>query len=251
MPAAALVLLPACNGILGGIYDEPDGTTRATSAGELYIDASDWREWHYIDLQDLAEKTAADPGWNTSEAWMTFPVPTEEIDAEKEWRDGIYTYWYDVYGEGIGRYEFWSFQPAAAQEEPDDWSFAVHRNNVRTNGGAVAATGLGSLEELPSDPAYYDSLEFVPDEWNETDVWVIQEKMLSGFIGNQGIEINPILSSWLRVDIPPMPPAFALDSRVFVLRLRDGSLAGLQLADYQSREGVKCCLTIKYRYPLL
>lgn len=74
--------------------------------------------------------------------------------------------------------------------------------------------------------------------------------MLLGLIGNQGIDINSTLSSWLTIDIPPMPPAFTLDSRVYILRLDDGSLAALQLENYQSNTGTKCCLTIKYRYPL-
>lgn len=121
---------------------------------------------------------------------------------------------------------------------------------VRTNGGAVARTEFTDMEQLPSSRDFYEALEYTPDEWNEQDVWIIQDRMLSGLIGNQGIEINNVLSSWLRIDIPPMPPAFTPDTRVFVLRLRDGSYAALQLVDYQSQTGVKCCLTLKYKYPL-
>ena len=47
-----------------------------------------------------------------------------------------------------------------------------------------------------------------------------------------------------------MPPTYSMDSRVYVLRLGDGTYAALQLADYMNCEGVKCHLTINYKYPL-
>lgn len=250
MAAAALMLLPSCDGIMGSVYDEPSTEAPATAAGELYVDASDWKQWHYIDLPEVATRAAADPAYNTSEAWQTFSVPTDEAPADGNSRCGIYTYWYDVFGEGIARNEYRSFSPTVPQAEPAEWTLAVHRNNVRTNGGAVARTGYTSLEQLPSSPDFCRSLSFTPDEWNEKDVWIVQDRMLSGLIGNQGIPINPVLSSWLRVDIPPVPPAFTPDTNVFILRLHDGSYAALQLADYLSPAGVKCCLTIRYRYPL-
>lgn len=249
MPAAA-ILLSACEGILGGIYDEVPDETRPTVSGELYIDASDWKEWHYIDLPSLSDAVAADPDYNTSSAWQTYTIDMTRADEDDGSGRGIYTYWYDVFGEGISRREYRDFYPTAAQAEPERWTFAVHRNNVRTNGCTVAATRYGSLDELPDDDNYYRSLEFKGDEWNESDVWIDQDRMLLGIIGNQGSAVNTVLSSWLRIEIPPMPPAFTPDSRVFVIRLGDGTMGALLLADYQSAVGVKCCLSIKYRYPL-
>lgn len=249
---AALTLLPSCNGILSEIYDEPTSDDAVTRAGQLYIDASDWTEWHYIDLDAL-------PGLpddaNPSSLWQTLPVPAPEgskaqASIPSAEASGIYTYWYDVYGSGLSNREFREFIPGAEQPEPESWTLAVHRNNVRTNGCAVAATEFTSLEQLPSDREYYRNLDYTPDEWNETDVWVIQDRMLSGLIGNQGIRINRVLSSWLTVDIPPMPPKFTLDSRVFILRTPGGEYAALQLENYQNATGTKCHLTINYRYPL-
>ena len=49
--------------------------------------------------------------------------------------------------------------------------------------------------------------------------------------------------------IPPMPPAFSLNNHVFILRLKDGTYAALQLENYQSSTGKKCWLTINYKYP--
>lgn len=245
------VVLTGCEGVFGGIYDEPDNSGEVTVNGTLYVDASDWTQWHYLDLHQLADSVAADSTYNTSLAWRTFDIPTEPLtDPAPGDRNGIYTYWYDVFGAGISVNEFRDFYATAPQPEPESWTLAVHRNNVRTNGCEAAATGLTDIDKVPADSEYLEGLTYRADEWNELDVWVIRERMLSGLIGNQGLEVNPVLSSWLRVDIPPMPPAFTMNPEVFVLRLPDGTHAAIQLQDYVSSEGVKCCLTIKYRYPL-
>lgn len=246
---ATLAALQSCNGIMDGIYDDPPAAPATTVDGQLYIDASDWAEWHYIDFPALARAVNDDPEFNTSSLWSTYPVPVEgEGSADGKW--GIYTYWYDVFGVGISVNEFRDYRPTPAQPEPEEWTIAVHRNNVRTNGCKAAATEFNNIDDLPADAEYLESLHYEEDTWNETDVWVIQDHMLEGLIGNQGIDANPVLSSWLKVEIPPMPPAFTLNDRVFVLRLPDGTYGALQLADYQSPKGLKCCLTINYRYPL-
>lgn len=140
--------------------------------------------------------------------------------------------------------------PTEMQSEPETWTFAVHRNNVRTNGCGVAVTNFDSLDQIPEDKSFLSGLDFTADVWNENEVWCIQDNMLLGFIGNQGITINPTLSSWLTVSLPPIPPAFTISRKVMIMCLPDKTYAALQLANYQSTAGVKCCLTINYRYPL-
>lgn len=247
---AAVGMLPAaCNGIFDSVYDDPiPDEDKVTAAGQLYIDASNWSEWHYIDLHELARQSAEDPEFNPNTLWDSRAIPTTPIDEST--RNGIYTYWYDVFGDGISSFEFQSFTPTKEQPAPDSWTFAIHRDNVRTNGCSVAQTTFTNIEELPEGTDFIATLEFHGDTWNETDVWVDQSHMLSGLIGNQGIEINTTLSGWLKVDIPPIPPAFTLNNRVFIIALPDGSYGALQLENYQSSTGTKCCLTINYRYPL-
>lgn len=247
---AAAMLAQSCNGMFGGVYDDPPQDTGVTVSGQLYIDASDWQQWHYIDLKAVADSTAENEAYNPSSAWVTAAVPVDEQTDPAHPECGIYTYWYDVFGAGIGKNEFRSFYPTATQPEPQKWTFAVHRNNVRTNGGAVAATSFASLDEIPEGRDFLSTLTFTEDTWNEKDVWVIQDRMLLGLIGNQGIKINETLSSWLAIEIPPIPPAFTLNSGVFILRLADGTYGALQLENYIGSTGTKCCLTINYRYPL-
>lgn len=245
----AAMSLQSCTGILAGVYDEPTEDSKNTVAGQLYIDASQWEKWHYIDLKEVADSVALNPDYNANEHWMSYDIPMTEID-DPNTRTGIYTYWYDVFGAGISVNEFRSFYPTKAQEEPQKWTIAIHRNNVRTNGCAAATTNFKSFDELPEDRSFLSALRFEEDTWNEKDVWCEQSRMLLGLIGNQGITINNVLSSWLKVDIPPIPPAFTLNDAVFVVKLPDGTYGALQLVNYQSSTGTKCCLTINYRYPI-
>ena len=234
--------LSACHGILDDIYDDPSNDV-TLKEGQLYVDASSWTEWYYIDLLD------------TNKEWVSMSIPTEKLPTLSPQpsalnpQPGIYTYWYDVFGAGLSNHEFQSFTPTAEQPEPEKWHIAVHRNNVRTNGGAAYETSYTSMSELPESSEAFADATFTPDTWNELDVWTIREQMLQGFVGNQGIRVNPVLSSWLKLEIPPVPPAFTLNNHVFIVRFDDDTYAAIQLENYQNAAGVKCCLTINCKYP--
>lgn len=251
---AGAVLLTGCQGVLSEIYDEPKTPSRATVSGQLYVDASDWGKWHYIDLDALSDSVVVKPDFNTSSLWITYSIPLPDGEASESTptmeQTGIYTYWYDIFGAGISKHEYRGFIATGKQAEPENWTIAVHRNNVRTNGAEVCETNYSSLEQLPSTDSWLETLEFEPDSWNETEVWAVQDRMLAGLIGNQGIYINNVLGRWLTMEIPPMPPTFKHNNHVFILRLSDGKYAALQLTDYISPTGTKCGLTINYKYPI-
>lgn len=240
----------ACNGILDDIYDQPDKEIVAAK-GQLVVDATSWTDWHYFDLKKLQRLAESGDEEGLQKAQMepeTYPIPMT-LTKESDGKSGQYMYWFDVFGEGITKSEFREFTPCDPQEEPEEWTIAIHRNNVRTNGGAVLRTNCKSMAELPESSKTFDGMTFTEDEWSENDVWDGQEKMLLGLVPSQGIKINRLLSSWLIVKVPPMPPEFSMDSRVFVLRLNDGTYAALQLNNYLSPQGEKCFMTINYEYP--
>ena len=57
--AASMGLLSACNGILDGIYDEPDNVnnTGFENEGEIFIDATSYTQWVYIDFSERSTIT--------------------------------------------------------------------------------------------------------------------------------------------------------------------------------------------------
>ena len=244
-----IVLLTACNGIFDDIYDKPQPIVPAR--GQLVIDATSWTDWYYVDLPAIhaaSESGDEDALLKAQTEFTAYPIPMS-LTGTSDGRSGQYMYWFDVWGEGIKKNEFREFTPCDAQAEPAEWSFAVHRNNVRTNGGAVYETQYTSMDELPASSDAFSNMKFAEDEWSENEVWDSQEQMLQCLVPSQGITINKVLSSWLSMKIPPMPPAFSLNNHVFILRLKDGTYAALQLVNYQSSTGTKCWLTINYKYP--
>lgn len=244
------MMATSCEGILSGIYDEPDDSNVTTVRGQLYVNATSWRDWYYIDFDSLQALAAADDSVGLQRAQTTFtayPIPTEETEGSDS--AGIYTYWFDVWNRGLAVNELREYKHTARQPEPEHWSIAVHRQEARTNGGAVLKTQYASMSELPETSEPFHNMDFTADEWSENDVWVDQSRMLTSLIGCQGIKINRVLSSWLTVNIPPIPPTYSTDSHVYIIRFSNGKYAAVQLENYLNSEGVKCWLTINYKYP--
>ena len=238
-----LMALVSCNGLFDSVYDE----LPQPAEGDICIDASSWTQWHYLDLLALHEAT--EKGLGKDGMVQSFNIPLAETAAFDADGTGIYTYWYDVFGEGLSKHELRSSYPTAVQEEPSQWDLAFHRNNVRTNGAEVLQTTFTDISQV-SDHSAFVTHPFVSDSWNQTDVWTVQDRMLQGLVGNQRIKINTELGKWLTIDIPPMPPAFTHNGNVFIVRFSDGTYAALRLKNYISPANVKCYLTIEYKYPL-
>lgn len=242
--------LTACRDVFDHLYDD-SASTMHISNDQLYVDASSWTDWYYIDLKAVHDSLKSNWQYAPSSAWVSRKIPTERVEGvdSAETKNGIYTYWYDVFGKGLSNYEYQSFYLTEPQPEPENWSIAVHRNNVRTNGGEVLETGYWLMEQMPATSEAFKDSVFTADEWSEMDVWTVKDKMLQGIIGNQGIKINKVLSSWLMPNIPPMPPTYDQNNHIFIVRFADGTCAALKLENYMSTTGTKCCLTIKYKYP--
>lgn len=248
---AAMLTVTACNGLFDGVYDKAPSNPAVTK-GQLLVDATSWRDWYYVDFDSLRQyiKKGDTVGLLKAQTEFTaYSVPTKLTSAQDDGKMGIYTYWFDVFGKGLANNERRSFTPTDAQPEPASWSIAIHRDNVRTNQGAVLETNYTSIDKLPKNSSSFTGATFVSDEWTENEVWVDQSQMLSSLIGCQGIKINRVLSSWLKLDIPPMPPAFTMNNHVFVIRLKNGNYAAVQLENYVNALGTKCWLTINYEYP--
>lgn len=255
------MLLASCEGAFGWMYDEPapqdepdvpapvvnpDESLTAT----LYVEANAWDEWHYIDLPAVVSLLRKDAKADANALWTTRAIPLEPTGpTETETghrRPGQYLYWFDTnYGLPIMGSEFRSFTPTAEQDNPSSWSFAVHRSEVRTNGGSIWESTLSDIS-LATETDYRHAA-YTADEWSENEVWSDSRTMITQLVPSQGIAINRVLGSWLRMSLMP---DYERNGHVFFLHLSDDSYAALQLIDHLSPSGTRCCLTIKVRYPL-
>ncbi|MFC2711637.1 HmuY family protein [Hoylesella oralis] len=248
---AIMLMVMACNGIFEGIYDDVP-TAPVVTQGQLLVDAMSWKNWYYIDFDSLHQyiERGDTAGLLKAQTEFTaYPIPTVLTSGTVDEKTGIYTYWFDVFGQGVSNNEKRSFTPTDVQPAPKSWSIAIHRDNVRTNNGAVLETNYTSMDELPKNSSSFTGATFLSDEWTENAVWADQSQMLLSLIGCQGIKINKLLSTWLTLDIPPMPPSFTLNNHVFIIRLQNGNYAAVQLQNYMNAAGAKCWLTINYKYP--
>ncbi|MCM1077501.1 MAG: HmuY family protein [Bacteroides sp.] len=203
---AAMTLLTACDGILGGIYDEPAteaisdygfiSAATATEPGKIYIDATDYTKWVYIDFTSRRVET---------------------VDVN---------------------------DPA-----PDNWAIAVHRYDTKTNNDSVIETGATGFSSIGT-MVVPDLSNFVSDTWTTTTIVTDMSTMMDGYLSYAESFYNPELSKWLDVDTGTMPPIYTQSNKVYIVRLNDGSLAGVKLENYMDGIGVKGYMTIRYMYPL-
>lgn len=204
LSGVAMMLLPACNGMFAGIYDEPEtanefGFTKSCSEdtpGIIYINATDYTRWTYINFENSSIDTLS------------------------------------VY-----------------DEAPEKWDIAIHRYDVKTNGGSVAETALTDIS-LAAKSGASENLDYVDDEWTTTKIVTDMSTMMDGYLSYAESFYNPVLSRWLDVDTSEMPPIYTSSGRVYILSTSDGRRAALKLQNYMDASGVKGYMTIEYIYPL-
>lgn len=132
---------------------------------------------------------------------------------------------------------------------PQDWSFAVHRYDAKTNNAKVIATTLTDINEAR---AWTDenNAQGVGDIWTTDKIVTDMSTMMDGYLSYADSYYNPALSGWLNVDTSTMPPVYTLSDRVYILLLQDGKKAAVKLTDFMNTAGIKAYMSIQYIYPL-
>ena len=190
---------------MSGIYDEPEAADTADfgflnpssqgNPGTIYIDATSYTDWTYIDFANKKVET---------------------IDVEG-----------DV---------------------PKVWDIAVHRYDVKTNGATVLETQYADFDKARA--LIGQSADgYVADVWTTEKIVIDMSTMMDGYLGYIASDYNAELSKWLNVDTSTMPPIYTPSDKVYLIRLKNGTLAAVKLADYMDSAGVKGFMTIQYIYP--
>lgn len=142
----------------------------------------------------------------------------------------------------------WEVRPVG-EEAPDSWSFAVHRYDTKTNGGAVLETEFPDIPAL-TDAGLLPAGTYTPDRFATDRIAVDMSGMMAGIIKYAESDYNDVLSRWLDVDTSTMPPVYTLSGKVYLLRMNDGTLAAIRLENFVNDENIKGYMTIRYLYPV-
>ncbi len=134
-------------------------------------------------------------------------------------------------------------------EIPAEWHIAIHRYDIKTNEGAGYETSYTTFEELKAAGALPGENAFVKDEWTTGKIAVDMSGMMDGKIVYADSYRNSVLSRWLDVDLSTMPPIYKLSGKVYLLMLKDKSVAALRFTNYMNGKGAKGYIDFKYIYP--
>lgn len=138
---------------------------------------------------------------------------------------------------------------------PADWDIALHRYDVRTNGGAAIETAFSNLEELQT-AVKNGTYRMPPDTAWQEDTWdsivVDMSTMQQGYLTSAPAIINEVLCNWLNVNLGSMPPIYTPSERVYLVRLRGGIIAALRFTGYANpnEHNTKGYISFDYICPL-
>lgn len=135
------------------------------------------------------------------------------------------------------------------EQQPENWDFAVHRYDAKTNGASVFESEYYDLTDI-SSASKFSGADFIADEWTTNKITIDMSQMMEGIIKYAEDFYNPCLSKWLNVDTSSMPPVYTLSEKVYILKLQDGTFAALKLSDFMNTSGIKGFMTIDYLYPV-
>ncbi|MGM9778755.1 MAG: HmuY family protein [Prevotella sp.] len=135
---------------------------------------------------------------------------------------------------------------------PEEWDFALHRYDVKTNVGSVMLTEYNSVEELESNMTETPAEGWNEDEYSDESVTIDMSHMLEGYLVYAPGYKNKTAGLWLDVDTSTMPPNYSMSDKVFLYKFSDGTCAAIQLKNYMSndRYQTKGWMTVAYKYPM-
>lgn len=142
-----------------------------------------------------------------------------------------------------------------APEVPIEWDIALHRYDVKTNGGAGIETDFETLEALETaveDGSYespYNS-QWVSDV--EDSVTVDMSHMMEGYLVYAASPRNREIGKWLNVDTSTMPPIYTPSNKVYLVKFKDGTIAAIRFTGFSNPNyyNTKGYISFDYLYPI-
>ena len=207
--AATAICLAACSDDSNG--DTPTEPVKDT----MTVNASDYGTWTYIDLKTGQTETVRDfNAWN----YLT---------------DGAVV----------------STTPAQGSEADIkiDWQIAIHRYDIRTNGGAAIATTETEFSKVTTFP----TTGYTEDATVTNTIITDMSGMMDSKIGYAATgKQNDVLNQWLKKTATGAMPPYVYEptNLIYVVRCKDGSYAKLKFTDNTNAEGKSGYVTFSYEY---
>ena len=123
------------------------------------------------------------------------------------------------------------------------WDMALHRYDVRLNGGE-AGKGQGAALETPSTEL--SELTTIPTSGYVVDV--MDSIMLSMPPTYAFQPINHEASKWIDVNTSAMPPSYKLSNKVYVFKTAEGKHVKIKFLDYKNAEDKTGHIKFSYQY---
>lgn len=134
---------------------------------------------------------------------------------------------------------------ALPDETAFDWDIALHRDDIRTNGGAALKTDKTNLADVTAIP----SSGYTGDV--DGQILINITNMTSTGPLQYNAKINKVLYDYItHTETGSMPPfQYAVNNLVFVVKCSDGTYAKMQLTDWKDDMNNKFVNTLRYVYP--
>ncbi len=140
-----------------------------------------------------------------------------------------------------------------ADNVPDQWTFAMHRYDCKTNGGMAMETKFSTLDALVSalsEGTFDVEGMYVADV--EDSIIIDMSHMLDGWLVYAPSPVNKELGKWLNVDISDMPPIYTPSDKVYLICTQKGVYCAVRFMGYTNPYyyDAKGYISFDYIYPL-
>lgn len=141
---------------------------------------------------------------------------------------------------------------------PISWDMAIHRYDVKTNGGAALETDYETLEALQEAVESGDYRQPYESGWVsdvEDSVTVDMSHMMEGYLVYTASTRNREIGKWLNLDLNTMPPIYTPSNKVYLVRLTDKTVAAVRFTDFMGPAAkpyysAKGYISFDYLYPI-
>lgn len=185
------------------------------SQSSMTVNTSDYGTWTYINLKTGETKTVRDfSAWN----YMTDGEVVETTAAQ-----------------------------GSEADVTIDWHIAIHRYDIKTNGGSAVATTSTVMSEVASMP----TSGYTEDATVENTLITDMANMMAGKIGYaSSAKMNTVLCEWLKKTATGTMPPYIYEptNLIYVVKNSDGSYAKLKFTDNTDAEGNSGYVTFSYEY---